>query len=112
MLIGFDTASFLKVGPKLKSSSLQMFFKISLLKNFANFTGKHLGVSFYKVAGLRIRTEFGEILHIQSECGGLQLYQKENTTQVFSNGIYEIFENTSSTEHRRWLLLLITGAEV
>ena len=30
-----------------RSSRLQMFFKTSVLKNFANFTGKHLGWSLF-----------------------------------------------------------------
>ena len=38
-----------------RSSRSQMFFKIGILKNFANFTGKHLcwSLFFNKVAGLR-----------------------------------------------------------
>ena len=32
---------------------LQMFFKIGVLKNLANFAGRHLCLSFNKVAGLK-----------------------------------------------------------
>ena len=39
-----------------RSSRLQMFFRIGVLKNFGNFTGKHLCRSplFNKVAGLKV----------------------------------------------------------
>ena len=41
----------------LRRSRLQMFFKIGVPKNFANFTGKHQCWSlFYEVAGLRFVT--------------------------------------------------------
>ena len=59
-----------------------MFFTVGVLKNFANFTGKHL-------------------------CWSLQLYQKETSTQVFSCEICEIFNSTffKRTPPLRWLLL-------
>ena len=40
----------------IRSSRSQMFFKIDVLKNFANFTGKHLCWSLLKVAGLQTYT--------------------------------------------------------
>ena len=41
----------------LRRSHSQMFFKIGVPKNFANFTGKHQCWSlFYEVAGLRFVT--------------------------------------------------------
>ena len=45
----------LKISWKKRSSRLQMFFKIGVLKNFANFTESHLCRSLFlnKVAGLK-----------------------------------------------------------
>ena len=45
----------LPISKNVRSSCSQMFFKVGVLKNFAKFTGKHLGQSlfFNKVAGLR-----------------------------------------------------------
>ena len=59
-----------------RRSSLQMIFKVGVLKNFANFTGKHPCQSLFliKLHALRSR-------------------------------ICKIFKNTSFTEHHRWLLL-------
>ena len=38
----------------MQSNRSQMFFKIGVLKSFANFTGKHLcWISFNKVVGLK-----------------------------------------------------------
>ena len=50
-----------------------MFFKIGALKNFANFTGKHLCWNLFLIKL------------------PLQLYQKETPTQVFFS---EILQNT------------------
>ena len=33
----------------VRNSRSQMFFKISVLKNFANFTGKHLGWNLFLI---------------------------------------------------------------
>ena len=63
-----------------RSSRLQMFFKIGVLKSFANFTGKHLCLSF-----------FLKNLHAE----GLQLYLKKTPNQVFFCEVCEIFKNTS-----------------
>ena len=57
----------------VRRSRFQMFFKISALKNFANFTGKQLCWSLF-------------LIKLQ-----LQLYQKEAPTQVF---FCEIFKKT------------------
>ena len=54
-----------------RSRDLQMLFKIDVLKNFANFTGKHLCWSLI-----------------------LKRYQKETPIQMFSCEICEIFKNT------------------
>ena len=64
-----------------RSSHSQIFFKIGILKNFSNFTGKHLCRSFFLT---------------KLQTWGFQLYQKETPTQVFSCKIYKIFKNTSS----------------
>ena len=59
-----------------------MFFKIGVLKNFANFTGKHL-------------------------CWSVFLINLEAFSQLFSCKICKIFKNTFFTKHLRWLLLSI-----
>ena len=59
-----------------RSSRLQMFFKIGVLKSFANFTGKHLCWSLF-------------LKNLQAE--GLQLYLKKCLTQVFSCEVCKIF---------------------
>ena len=61
-----------------RSSRSQIFFKISVPKNFANFTGKRLCWSVF-------------LIHLQAL--GLQLYQKETPTQVFSCEICETFKS-------------------
>ena len=63
-----------------------MFFKIGVLKNLANFTGKHLRWSL-------LLTKF------------LKNFIKDTPTQVFSCEIYKNFKNTFSTEYFQWMLL-------
>ena len=63
---------------KLKSSRSQMFFNIGALKNFANFTGKHLCWSLFLIKKLQHR--------------------------CFPVKFEQIFKNTYFTEHLRWLL--------
>ena len=58
-----------------------MFFKIGVLKSFANFTGKHLCWSLF-------------LKNLQAE--GLQLPKKKTPTQVFSCELCENFKNTFS----------------
>ena len=72
----------------LRSSHRRVFVKKGILRNFANFTGRHLCQSlfFNKVAGLRV--------------SGLQLFIKiETLAQVFSGEFCEISKNTFFTEH-------------
>ena len=66
------------------SSCTQMFFKIGVLENFTNFTGKHLcwSIFFNKVASLRPETLL-----------------KETPTQRFSCEISEIFKKTFSLQN-------------
>ena len=73
-----------------RSSCLQMFFKIGVLKSFANFTGKHLCWSFFlkKLAGSRPATLL-----------------KKASTQGFSCEVSEILKTPFFIEHLRWLLL-------
>ena len=47
-----------------------------------------------------------------NEVAGLQLYQKETPTEVFSCEFCEIFKNTFFREHLRWLLLSIHEPEI
>ena len=60
-----------------------MFFKIDVLKNFANFTRKHVCWSLCLI----------------------KLHAKKAPTQVFSSEICEIFNNNYLEEHLQWLLL-------
>ena len=57
-----------------------MFFKIGVLENFANFTGKHLLIKF----------------------------ATKTLTQVFSYEICEILKNSFFIEHLWWLLLKVS----
>ena len=63
-----------------RSSRSQMFYRIGVLKNFANFIRKHLYWS----------NKFKSLFP-----SGLQLYLKETPAQVFPCEICEIFKNTS-----------------
>ena len=62
-----------------RSSRLQMFFKISVLKSFPNFIGKRLYWSLF-------------LKRLQAE--GLQLYFKKTLTKVFSCEVCKIIKNT------------------
>ena len=64
-----------------RSSRTQMFFKIGVLKRFANFAGKYLCWNLF-------------LKNLQAE--GLQLHEKKTSTEVFSCAVYEIFNNTFS----------------
>ena len=70
-----------------RSSRLQMFFIIDVLKHFAIFTGKHLCWSLFLIK--------------QQACNFIK---KETPTQVFSCEHYENFKNSFFTEHFGWLL--------
>ena len=82
------TGFYMKVNIKLKwvkvdcwecrSSRSQIFLKIGVLKNYKNFTEKHLCWS---------------LLLAKLQALGLQIYQKETPTPVFSCGIWEVFKN-------------------
>ena len=61
-----------------RSSCLQKFFRVGVLKIFSNFTGKHLCWTF---------------LFLKLQTWGLQLYQIETPIQVFSCKICKIFKN-------------------
>ena len=62
-----------------RSSRLKMFFKIGVLKSFANFTGKYLCWSLF-------------LKNLQAD--GLKLYQKKTPTRMFSCEVCKIFKNT------------------
>ena len=71
---------------RIRSSRLQMFFKIGVLKHFTVSIGKHQRWSLFdKIADLKVR--------------------KVIPTQVFSCEYWKIFKNTFLAEHLRWLLL-------
>ena len=67
-----------------------MFFKIGVLKNFAIFTGKHLGWCLFL---------------IKSRPSGLQLYWKKSPIQMFSVNIVKFLRTAYFREHLWWLLL-------
>ena len=72
-----------------RSTCSQVFFKISVLKNFATFKGQHL----------RWESIFKNV-------AGVQLYEKKTSAHVFSYEYCQIFKNTYFTEHLRWLVLV------
>ena len=69
----------------VRSSDRSCSVKKGFLKNFADFTGKHLYVSLFLI-------KLPE---------GLQLYLKETPTQLFSCEICQIFEDTYFDEYLR-----------
>ena len=74
-----------------RSGRLQLFFKIGILKNFANSTGKRLCWSIFLIS---CRPE------------DLQFHLKENPTKGFSCEICKIFKNFfSQNSCSGWLLL-------
>ena len=72
----------------------QMFFKISVLKHFANFTRKSLRWSLFLTKPQAFR------------CA---ILLKETPTQRSPRGICEICKNTFFAEHLQWLLLCREG---
>ena len=73
-----------------RGSRWQMFFKISVLKNFAIFAGKHLCWSLF-------------LEKLQTWRSATLL--KKTPIQMFSCEYCGIFKNTFFIEHFRWLLL-------
>ena len=73
------------------SNRSQMFLKIGVLKNLANFTGKHLcwSLFFNKVAGLRPAT----------------LLKKRLQHRCFPVKFAKFLRTPFFTEYLRWLLL-------
>ena len=75
---------------KLQSSRSQIFFKIGVIKNFSNFTGKYLCWSIF-------------LIKLQTWRPAALLRRGSNTGVSLEIG--EIFKNTFFTEHLWWLLL-------
>ena len=73
-----------------RSSRLQMFFKIGVLKSFANFTGKYLCRSLF-------------LKNLQAE--DLQLHKKRLQHSCFLVKFSKFLRTPFLTEHLRWLLL-------
>ena len=73
-----------------RSNRSQMFFKIGVLKNLANFTGKHLCWNLF-------------LIKLQALSPVTLL--KGTPAHVFSCEICEMFKNIFFIEHLRWLLL-------
>ena len=68
----------------IRTGRPEVLCKKIVFKNFAIFTGKHLCWSLFL---------------IKLQTSGLQLYQKEIPTQVFSCEICELFKNTYFEQH-------------
>ena len=85
-----------------RSSHLEVFYKISVLKNVTKYTEKDLcwslcwSLFFNKVADLRSAT----------------LTKKETPTQFFSCEFCDIFKKTFFREHFRWLVLSINYGKI
>ena len=75
-----------------RSSRLQMFFKIGVLRSVANFTGKHLCSSLF-------------LKNFQA--GGLQLHKKRLQHSCFPVKFAKFLRTSFLTEHIRWLLLYL-----
>ena len=73
-----------------RSSRLQMFFKIGVLRSVANFTGKHLCSSLF-------------LKNFQA--GGLQLRKKRLQHSCFPVKFAKSLRTPFLTEHLQWLLL-------
>ena len=82
---------------RLRSSHLQMFLKIGVIKTFSIFTEKHLCWS---------------LLPINLKTKGLHLYKKEPATQQFSCEYCKIFKNSFFIGHLRWLLCRLPLKEI
>ena len=77
---------------KSKSSRLQMLFKISSIKNFAIFTGKHLcwGLFLIKLQAYRPT-----------------IFLKRDSNTGVSCGYCELCKNSFFVENLRWLLVTV-----
>ena len=81
--------SFFKVF-SFRSCRSQMFFKKGVLKNFANFTGKHLCCSLFL---------------IKFQASGLQRFKKKLQHRSFPVKFAKFLRAPIFTKHLRWLLL-------
>ena len=97
-----------------------MFFEIGVLKNFANFAGKHLCWSLFLIklqAYSKQKQSFAHVLKNFVNFTGKHLcwslflikfltnFIKDTLTLVSSCEIQKNFKNTFSAEHLQWLLL-------
>ena len=78
------------------SGCSQIFFKIDVLKNFANFTGKHLRWNLFLITLQVLKPS------------GRKLYYKKTSTQVFSSDILEILNafNLAGRTYMSWRIFL------
>ena len=79
-----------------RSRRWQMFFKIAVLKNFVNFTGKHVSVLeslFNKVASLKV----------------CNFMEKRLQHRAFPVKFTKFFKNAFFTEHLWWLFLVVNN---
>ena len=84
-----------------------MFFKIAVLKNFANFTGKHLCWSLFlhKVAGLRPATLLKKRLHKVAGLRPATLLKKRLQHRSFPVKFAKFIRTPFFTKHLCWLIL-------
>ena len=91
------------------------FFSVLFRKHDLNLRSSHWDFS--------VKKEFLEVLQISQEntfaefffnrvAGGLQIYQKETPTQMFSWRIYKIFKNTKFEDCERLLLKPVLSPEL
>ena len=83
----------------VRSSRLQMFFKIDIPRTFKASLDIHRFCKIYRKAPV-LESLFNEVADLS-----LQLQWKETPAEVFSCEFYEIFKKISFIAHLWWLLL-------
>ena len=108
-LKAFFYRTFIVTASRLSRQQI-LFFQVNLVLHDLNLRSSHWDSS--------VKKEFLEVLQISQEntfaefffnrvAGGLQIYQKEIPTQMFSWRIYKIFKNTLFEDCQRLLLKLV-----
>ena len=87
----FSISHFSSLETMYRSSRLQLFFKIRVLKNFAIFTVKHLRWSLFLIKQLAFRA--------------VTLLKGDSITGLFLCMLQKLFRSAFYIKHLRWLLL-------
>ena len=85
-----------KITWRYRSSHSQMFFKIGVLKNFANYNGKKLCWSLFLIKLQTLRP--------------VALFKIDSNTIVFLWNWQKVLRTPSSTEHLQWLFFKISNS--